>query len=246
MIKKLLQKLVTKDSKKDVLEKIKENIAHPQDFFHIVSLNPEIIMTSLEDSTFEHVLESADVRIIDGTGITYGCRALGVLAGERYQGVDLFSDILKYASDHRYRVLLIGGRPKVAERVKECQIREGSKAQITAIQGIADIKNPKQEELEEIFSIVADVRPHLTFLAFGSPYQEKFIHAHKERFKHITLMGVGGSFDFVAGIVPRAPGIIRSIGLEWLFRLVIQPWRIRRQARIVKYTWLVLKDMLVV
>ncbi len=80
------------------------------------------------------------------------------------------------------------------------------------------------------------------FVAFGSPEQEKWIYQNRASLQGVTCIGVGGAFDFIGGRVGRAPRLIQKIGLEWLFRLVKQPWRWKRQLRLVEFVWLVLKE----
>ncbi len=86
---------------------------------------------------------------------------------------------------------------------------------------------------------MTDFKPHLVFVAFGSPWQELWIERHRNQFQNCVVMGVGGAFDFLGGKVPRAPVIIRRLGFEWLFRLIVQPWRLRRQLRLVRFGWLI-------
>jgi N-acetylglucosaminyldiphosphoundecaprenol N-acetyl-beta-D-mannosaminyltransferase len=79
-------------------------------------------------------------------------------------------------------------------------------------------------------------------VAFGSPNQELWIEHHKKEFKNCVVMGVGGAFDFLGGRVMRAPLFIRQLGFEWFFRLLIQPWRLRRQMRLVRFLGLVIQE----
>ena len=104
------------------------------------------------------------------------------------------------------------------------------------------IKNPKKEEEEAIFSIVRTARPNIVIVAFGSPEQELWLDRHNNKFSGIVCIGVGGAFDYFSGNIVHAPSIIRRFGLEWLFRLLIQPWRWRRQLRLIKFIWLVIKQ----
>jgi len=85
-------------------------------------------------------------------------------------------------------------------------------------------------------------KPHLVFVAFGSPYQELWIARHSNQFGKSVVMGVGGAFDYLSGHVYRAPEFIRKIGLEWFFRLLSQPWRWKRQLSLLKFIKLVLQE----
>ncbi len=224
-----------------ILEKIKKFLKKRSDFFHIVSLNPEIIIISQEDREFKKVLTKAQIKIIDGVGIVIASRILGLGRVNRVTGVDLFKKLLDHAGKSRLRVLLIGGRGNLAESIADCYQKRFLRAKFKGLEGIKDIKKPKKNEEAKIFSIVADFKPHFVFVAFGSPYQEKWLWKHREKFKGNVCMGVGGGFDYVGGRVPRAPKILRKLGFEWLFRLIVQPWRAKRQLRLIKFCWLVLK-----
>lgn len=232
------------ESKIRVLEKILKYISKPDGFVHIVSLNPENMVTATKNADFHTCLSQAQIRIIDGVGVGVAARVLGTKVGERITGVDLMTDILKMAHKSSLRVMLIGGSEKIAEQVADCQKELYPGISIRALMGIADISKPLKSEEEHIFSIVADYKPHILFASFGSPAQELWLNHHKDRLDNIIAMGVGGAFDFLAGRVARAPRIVQQLGFEWLFRLIVQPWRVVRQLRLVEFVWLVGKNAL--
>lgn len=230
---------VPTDSKIEVREKIIKNILDSKKFFHVVSLNPEIFVLTTTNGVFKEVVEKAQMRIIDGIGVSAAAKLCSIPVGQRYSGVDLMSDLLKEAYNRRLRVLLIGGGGKIAEKVVECQKKLYPGIEISSTSGISSISSPTEAEENEISSIVAAVKPHLVFVAYGSPAQELWIDRHNRLFDGMVVMGVGGAFDFLSGNIVRAPKIIQSIGFEWLFRLVRQPWRVVRQLRLVKFMLLV-------
>ncbi len=239
---KILGITIPLESKSSILEKILLYIDLPTGFFHIVSLNLENMVLTTENELFRKVVETAQIRIVDGVGVVIAARWLGVEIGERVTGVGLMEDLLKMASDRRLRVLMIGGKENLALKLTECYKDQFPEAKFKGLKGIENINNPKEDEEDTIFSIVADYKPHLIFVAFGSPDQELWIARHKKEFTNCVVMGVGGAFDYLSGNVVRAPVFIQKIGLEWLFRLVIQPWRWKRQLKLFKYTWLVIKQ----
>jgi N-acetylglucosaminyldiphosphoundecaprenol N-acetyl-beta-D-mannosaminyltransferase len=223
------------DDKKTILEKIKKNIDHPALFFHIVSLNPEIIELTKQQKKFKEIVKSAQMHIVDGTGIVLAANLLHIPVAPRLSGVDLLRELLDLAGHMRLRVVLIGGKSKVANVVAECYQQKYPEAQFIGLEGIHSIQNPQKKENEAIFSIVAATRPHFVFVSFGSPWQELWIEQHQTELKYAVCMGVGGSFDFISGNVARAPAVFRAIGLEWLFRLLRQPWRWKRQLRLLQF-----------
>ncbi len=225
-----------------ILEKIIKYIKYPQGFFHIVSLNPENIVLSTQNRVFAQVVREAQIKIIDGVGVMWAARTLGIQAGERIAGVDLMKEMVGMANDLSLRVLLIGGKPNLALRLADCYTQAYPKAKFRGLEGIKDVKNPRSDEEKAVFSIVSDYKPHMMFVSFGSPEQELWLESNKLRLKGIVCMGVGGAFDYETGQTMRAPRFLRTIGLEWLFRLGLQPWRWRRQLRIVSFVYLVLRQ----
>lgn len=239
--KKILGIQIQPESKQSILEKIIKYIVHPVDFMHIVSLNPENLVISMENNEFKKTLQSAQIKLIDGVGVVLAGRWLGVDIGERVTGVELMGELFKLADRMSLTVLLIGGQPNLANEIAQCQQKNYLKVKIKGIQGIKDIKNPSKTEEKAIFSIVTDLRPNIMLVAFGSPDQELWLARHSDQLKGIVCMGVGGGFDFFSGRVFRAPKFFQEIGLEWLFRLLVQPWRWRRQMRLLKFLWLVFR-----
>lgn len=235
---------IEKTSKDKILEKIKKFLKKPKGILHIVSLNPEILILSTKDKEFKKIINKGKIKIIDGVGVKLALYCLYKIKLERIPGVDLFKFLMDWAGKRGYRIILIGGKNKVAEYIADCYSKKGLKGQYLGIEGIKDINNIKSYEEDKIFSIISDFKPHFVFVAFGSPYQEKWIWKNRKSFEGMIVMGVGGSFDYVSGRIPRPPFLIRRIGLEWLWRLILQPWRAKRQLRLVKFSFLVLKEVL--
>lgn len=232
------------ETKQQTLENIKKYAILDPGFCHVVSLNPENLMTTQANAQFEKVVQKAQIRIIDGVGILLGAWVLGIPVGPRYPGVDLMLDLLKIADEERLRVMLIGGGPKVAEMVVNCQKRKFPAIEFFSLEGFADISNPTPEEAEKVNSIVAARRPHLVFVAFGSPAQELWIDENRHIFGKSVVMGVGGAFDYLSGAVSRPNSFLRALGVEWLFRLIRQPWRLKRQLKLPRFIHLIIKQKL--
>ncbi len=232
------------DDRANILEKIKKYTTNHKGFLHflhIVSLNPENLVMASQDNDFAEVIREAQIKIVDGVGVVWAARTLGIRVGERITGVDLMKDMLKVADDLRLRVLLIGGSPNLALNLADCYTRAYPEAKFMGAEGIKNIQKPSSDEELQLFSIVSDYKPHLLFVSFGSPEQELWLYRHKDKLKGMVCMGVGGAFDYEAGSVMRAPHLLRSLGLEWLFRLAIQPWRWRRQLKLIEFIRLVIK-----
>ncbi|MCA9369719.1 MAG: WecB/TagA/CpsF family glycosyltransferase [Pseudomonadales bacterium] len=111
--------------------------------------------------------------------------------------------------------------------------------------GFADVSRPTQTEVARLHAAIQTLRPAVVFVAFGAPYQERWVMQEKEFLRQNgvrVVLVVGGAFDMLLGKLPRAPRWMRAVGLEWLFRLVREPWRWRRQRALLVYVWLTLKE----
>jgi len=224
-----------------ILEQIIKGLVGNKDFVHVLSLNPENIVLSTKDALFKRIIAEATYTINDGVGIVLASQIVNGASVPRMTGVDLMEKLINEASEKSLRVLLIGGKHNLAEELADCYNRSYPASSFKGMVGFRNVRAPLKEESTGVLSIVAAMRPQMIFVAFGSPEQEKWIYENRASLQGITCIGVGGSFDFLAGVVTRAPKLIRRVGLEWLYRLVKQPWRWRRQLRLWVFLWLVLK-----
>lgn len=181
---------------------------------YIVTPNPEFLVIAQEDKDFKDILNKADLAIPDGVGLKFaGIKNI-------VPGTDLMEKLIKLSADNGFTIGFLGGRDGVAEKLAE--------------------------RLKEIYQTISVVPPgsptDLLFIAFGAPKQEKWISGNLGKVPAKVMMGVGGAFDYLSGSVPRAPGFVRKIGFEWLFRLIVQPWRIKRQLSLIKYLILLMRD----
>lgn len=231
-------------SKSKVLEYISQRIKEHASYTHVVSLNPENMVVASEMPEFKECLNKAHVRLIDGVGVSVAARLAGFHAGDRFSGVDLMKELMERAGNWRLTVVLIGGKEELAKSIADRYSQAYPEAKFFGIHGIKNIKNPTKIEEKELKQQILAVRPHLVFVSFGSPAQELWIESHKELFCEATCIGVGGAFDFIGGTVSRAPAMVRAAGLEWLYRLWVEPWRWRRQLRLIQFMRLVMKEIL--
>jgi N-acetylglucosaminyldiphosphoundecaprenol N-acetyl-beta-D-mannosaminyltransferase len=102
--------------------------------------------------------------------------------------------------------------------------------------------SPAAAEVVEIIARIRDARPDILFVAFGAPRQDLWIAEHYDALGVPVMMGVGGAFDHIAGVRRRAPQWVQDVNLEWLYRLVTQPWRWRRQLALPQFVWSVLNE----
>jgi len=156
----------------------------------------------------------------------------------RISGSDFIWPLARFAAENKFKIFLLGGAPTVAERV-------ALKLQ-TDIFGlrIAGVHSGSPKDTEEIVEAINRAKADIVIVAFGSPKQEIWLKQNLARTSCRVGIGLGGTFDFIAGVRPRAPLVMRRIGLEWLFRLVIEPSRFRRQLALPKFAWRVLLSRL--
>lgn len=200
---------------------------------HVVTVNPEFIMTAGKNDRFRQVLNAATLAIPDGFGVVWAGRMLGSPLPERVTGADLVEQFAARAARKGYRFFLLGAAPGVAERAADA-LRERHPGLIIAG---THAGSPREEEEEEICALIRAARPHALFVAYGSPNQDLWIDRNKARIGVPVSIGVGGTLDYVAGVIPRAPRWMRESGLEWLYRLTQQPSRWRRMLALPRFAW---------
>lgn len=235
----LLRKMVKKDRysnqvlgikvngtwKDRVLKTIRSRIRSGKKTF-IVTLNPEMVMAAQSDRQLARIINRADLVIPDGWGIVWALKRQGV-AAERIAGRELMLALIKRG----HRTVLVGGKPGIAEKAAST-LRSVLVGKPTR----TDLEGLSKPDINEINRI----KPDLLFLALGHGKQEKWIAKNLPKLKVKVAMGVGGALDQIVKPWLRAPGFLQTLGLEWLYRLLVQPWRIRRQLALVKFAWLVL------
>lgn len=227
----------------DVLEKIKKYLSGPPVFRHIVSINPENVVLAQDDSAYRDVCNKSDLALTDGIGVIFASKLLGKNIPERVPGSFLLPKLLDLAGAMSSRVLLIGSQANLADKIAKCYSRSYPKAIYIGIEGYKNKSKPTQEENEAIEDIVRNTRPHFVFVSFGSPFQELWIYSHRALLKDSICMGVGGAFNYLSGSSARPPHFVTQLGLEWLYRLVREPWRVHRQlTRLPRFVILVLKQ----
>ncbi|MBE2195103.1 MAG: WecB/TagA/CpsF family glycosyltransferase [Anaerolinea sp.] len=203
----------------------------------IATANPELVMIAQHDSLFFDILNRADRVTADGIGLLWAAKHLNCSLPERVTGSDGLPRICERAAQEGWRVYLLGAGPGVAE--KAAAVLKDRNPGLIVAGTYAGSPSPDEEDaiLERINQAQADI----LFLAYGSPAQEKWIARNLPRLQVRVVMGVGGAFDFTAGVTQRAPEWMRRAGIEWLHRLIRQPWRWRRMLRLPRFVWAVLR-----
>ncbi len=215
-------------SRSEATSKVGEFLAS-DDSHMIFTPNPEMLVDAQKDSYFKEVLNKGDLNICDGKGI----QLVSKEKVERIPGVEFLFDICALAEKENKSVYLLGSGSN--EVVKECKKKLLEKFPHLKIVGVhrgPKITNSFDVEKEENENVIDDIilsAPDILFVGFGHIKQEKWIYGFLPELPSVKVaMGVGGSFDFIAGKIKRAPKIFRDLGLEWLYRLIREPRRIKR------------------
>lgn len=220
-----------------LLENISAWIAAGDRLYQVCTASPEFVMMAQDDPGFMQVLQSADLCVADGVGLLFAARYLGRPLPERVTGSDGVPLIARRAAREGWKLFLLGAAPGVAEQAAARLIEQNSGLQIAGTYA----GSPAPDEEEDIIARINASRADILLVAYGAPRQDFWIARNRARLNVHVAMGVGGTFDFIAGVVPRAPRWMRDLALEWLYRLYKQPWRWRRMLRLPRFVWAVLR-----
>ncbi len=205
---------------------------------HIITLNAEIVYQAQEDPALLSIINSADLVTPDGIGIVWAGKKLGYPLLERVTGIDLLYLLCAEAVQQRWRIYLLGAATGVAEAAARQLSATYPELQIC---GWHDGYFPDQE-VDGMIHDIRVLKPDLLFVALGAPKQEFWIKQYIKELNVPVSIGVGGSFDVVAGIKERAPEWMIKANLEWLYRLLKEPSRFKRQLALPKFVVRVLKQ----
>lgn len=226
----------------------------------IATINPEFMMITAKDSRFFNILQKTDLNVMDGIGIvwareiqnkflifnskflilkkiTFGFQVgIGILGGEYKQelasGSDLMKDLCELAAKKGYKVYFLGGWENRAERTAKYFKNKYPKLNVVGAESGGNL-NPPSLKLWR-------AKPDILFVAYGMKRQEEWIEKNLNKLNVGLVMGVGRSFDYYSGELKRAPKLWRRMGFEWLYSLIREPKRWRRQLELPKFVWKVL------
>lgn len=210
---------------------------------HHAVVNAAKIVKMQEDKELYNSIVNADIINADGMPIVWASRLLGKPLPERVAGIDLMQELIKLAYNRKYKIFFFGAKEEVVKKV----VKKYSKEYSPEI--IAGYRNGYYSEEEEplIAKQIAESGANILFVGISSPKKEKFLYKYKHILKNVNfIMGVGGSFDVIAGKIKRAPKWMQKCGLEWVYRLVQEPRRMWRRYLIgnTKFIILVIKEFL--
>ncbi len=225
---------ITRDEAGDITEKlIKESNKTCKMVF---APNVEFIMMAQKDKEFFNLLQQSSLSTPDSIGVIIGAKLQKKSFKERIPGQSYFRKIIELSNEKGYSIYLLGGKPGIPEVAKENLERLFPKVNIVGVHHGYFDENEEKEVIKEINTL----QPNVLFVALGAPKQEKWINKHKSELKVDVATGQGGTYDYEAGKIRRAPVWIQQIGMEWFWRLCREPSRIKRQLVLPVYLFKIL------
>lgn len=214
-------------------------LAQTEGLSQVVTLNPEYVMRARREPDLMRIINGADLCVPDGIGVIWAARLLGKPLRGRVTGTGLLPEICRISARKGYSVFFLGGRPGVAELAAAELGRRFPDLKVAGVSG-----NDPGPQMDDI--TVAEINSsgaRVLAVAYGCPKQDHWIDAHRHELTGVHMaIGVGGAFDFISGEIPRAPGWMRRAGLEWLYRLLLEPTRLGRMLALPRFGWTVIRS----
>jgi len=189
----------------------------------IFFVNPDCINLSYMDTEYKEILLENEITFPDGIGVNIACKLLNTPLKENINGTDMFPYICRLAEEKRYRIFLLGAKKGVAVKLEKNLKEKYPNLEISGSHHGYFQWNSKEET--EIIEEINNSKTDILLVAFGAPYQEKWISKNLDKLDSTINIGVGGLFDFFSGNIKRAPTWMREIGIEWIYRLLKEPVR---------------------
>lgn len=215
-------KVMYKDSANSFYNLLEDYLVNNKKEF-IVTANPETFMKSLEDKEVTKLLSDKNTLLVpDGIGIVRSSKMLGYDITERITGIDIAYELLKLGNKYHKKIYLFGSMQKVIDMMLEVLKKDYPNLIIVGS------SNGYVNDKDKVFDEISKLKPDIVLVALGIPLQEKLIYKHLNKFDKGIFVGVGGSFDVISGYKKRAPKIFIKLNLEWLYRIIKEPKRIKR------------------
>ena len=204
---------------------------------HVMTPNSEMLVEASKNDAFKKLLQTTALNIPDSAGLLWAAKWKKQRLPQRVTGVDTVQSLCKKL-DAQHPIFLLGGAEGIAEQAASTLMQQNPTLIVCGLYS----GSPKDEEADTIINMINACQPHLLLVAYGAPQQDFWIAKHLSRMPSVKVaMGVGGTLDFLAGKVQRAPKLMQSLHIEWLWRLVKEPKRWKRILNaVVMFPWLVL------
>lgn len=220
-MKEFLKNLYTKD--KNTYFKLLANDLKNKHKRFIITVNPETLMLSENDAELKNILDNKTNSFVpDGIAVVKAARKIGVNVTERITGIDIAEYLLKLANENKYSIYLFGAKEEVINTLISKIKKEYPNINILGY------SNGYVKDRDLVMQDVLKKKPDICMVALGIPYQEKIIAKYFSKAKKGIFIGVGGSFNVLSGTKKRAPKIFIKLNLEWLYRIITEPSRLKR------------------
>lgn len=214
-------KKIYKDSKDKYFNELAKDLKNKMKRF-IITVNPETLMISENDNELKAILDSNFSYVADGIAVVKAARKLGINVNERITGIDIAEYLLNVANENSYSIYLFGAKEEVINLLVDKIKNEYQNIKILGY------SNGYVDDYDKVMKKIVKLNPDICMVALGIPLQEKLIYKYFKEVKKGIYIGVGGSFDVLSGSKKRAPKIFIKLNLEWLYRIVKEPKRIKR------------------
>lgn len=220
-MKKLFEKIYKKEEKE--FNKILHNNLVKNKKMFIVTANPETMMKSETDTELNKLLNDKDTILVpDGIGVVKASKMIGYDVKERIAGIDIANTLLDYGNKLKKTIYLFGSKQEIIDSMKDVLKEKYPNLKLVGS------SNGYVQDKDKVFEEMSKLKPDIILVALGIPLQEKLIYKHLSLFDKGIFVGVGGSFDVISGHKKRAPQIIIKLNLEWLYRIICEPKRLKR------------------
>jgi N-acetylglucosaminyldiphosphoundecaprenol N-acetyl-beta-D-mannosaminyltransferase len=220
---------------KQALERVSEYVEKGDRLHTVFASNPEKNFSFPADAFLYQMFRNADMLVPDGIGVVMAARFLYGLHMERVPGCELMQNVCAMSADKGYKIFIYGAKDEINKKAVETLRNKYPNIRIA---GHCNGYLPK-DKMDDLVRQINDSGAQILFLALGSPNQERWIAEYGDKLKHIRVcQGTGGTLDVIAGAVKRAPDIYCRLGLEWFYRLIDDPARIKRQKMLPVFAFL--------
>ena len=230
----------------EVVEIIVQQALNSSQPEYVVTPNAQHLVTLQKDKLFREIYRHAFLVVPDGVPLLWAANFLKIPLNGRVNGTDLFEFLCAVAPEKDLKIFLLGGRPGAADEAAKLLRSRHPRLNIVGTYCPPYGFEKDATELSKINQIIKETAPQLLFVGLGAPKQEKWIYSNYQELKVPVSLGIGVSFELVAGTVQRAPKWMQKTGLEWFFRLLVEPRRLWKRYVFGNslFLWLVLKQRL--
>jgi len=191
----------------------------------VITANAATLSMASHDENLKAALRSASLVVADGMSVVWGARLRGIPVPDRVAGIDLMTALLRRPENKRLSIYLLGATLEIVTKLKEDIASQYPGIRVV---GFRD-GYFKLTEQDSVIADIAATHPQVLFIGMPSPFKEAWAESNRDRLGAGWIIGVGGSFDVLAGVIRRAPKIVQRAGLEWAWRLAMEPRRLWRR-----------------